>query len=363
MATANNAYGVDPTDPYNQVRQRMLAQQYQDPTVPADTGTVPSKSAASPDFAQPSAVQDFASRQPGVQTPAPAPAPAPAPTTPDTTDTTNRTTPPTSNVPSGPPVPGTNPQPNVASPAPTPAAATPKPPSYDDVNAAYQKYLGRPLTQQEYGQFYNWSGNPSDAQRNWEWTIAHSPEAQAYAAAHPPPAGAGASGVVPPANPFNDQIRQLIMKQLATAGGPVDPNNPEISSTLSAARDEASRQTDQERTALAERLYAQGIGTGGTGTLGSNELTQQIQQSGERNAGALSTLRGQLLQNEYNQKNTQLQNLLSLAVQSGDAESARAIQAQIANLQAAIAREGLGVNLGEFGAALNQNSALAGLKG
>jgi hypothetical protein len=149
----------------------------------------------------------------------------------------------------------------------------------------------------------------------------------------------------------------MLMEQLRKAGQPVDPNSPEIAATMSASSDAGQRASDAERTALAERLYAQG------GGLNTDALTREVQQSGEKQAANQSNLKAQLLTNEYNQKLSQMQNLLSLAVQSGDAESARAIQLQIANLQAAVQREGLGINLAEFGASLNQNAALAGLNG
>lgn len=183
-------------------------------------------------------------------------------------------------------------------------------------------------------------------------------------AAAPPAAGGGGgtaaasiAGVSSQPSAYQTQVRQILMDQLAKAGQPVDPNSPEIAATMSSASDAGQRASDAERTALAERLYAQG-----GGGLHTNELGQQIQQSGEKQAATLSTLKGQLMMNQYNQKAQQLQNLLSLAVQSGDAESARSIQAQIANLQAAVQREGLGVNLAEFGAQLNQNAAFAGLR-
>ena len=182
-------------------------------------------------------------------------------------------------------------------------------------------------------------------------------------------APAGASGTaattaadVSPGSPsgpsaWQQSIRAMILQRLQQAGQPVDPNSPEIQATLEAARNEASRATDTERTALAERLYAQGD----SGGLRSNALTQQIQQSGERNAQSLGGIRAQLLTNQYNQKRQELNQLLQLATQSGDAESAREIQVQLAQLQAAVQREGLGVNLAEFGATLNQNAVLAGL--
>jgi hypothetical protein len=159
------------------------------------------------------------------------------------------------------------------------------------------------------------------------------------------------------ANPFADQIRQLILQRLQAAGSPVDPNAPQIASTLSAARDEGQRQSALERTQLAERLYAQG-----QGGLGSDALTRQIQQSGEKNAASLSSLRANLITQQYTQKFSELQNLLQLAVASGDAESARNVQLQLAALQAQVQREGIGANLAISGQN-NNNITVAGAGG
>lgn len=175
------------------------------------------------------------------------------------------------------------------------------------------------------------------------------------------PSGAAQAGpsaaVAAGPSAFQAQIRQMIMDQLAKAGQPVDPNSPEIAAMMSSASDAGVRASTEERNALAERLYAQG------GGLNTNALTQQVQQSGEKQAATLSTLKGQLLMNQYNQKAQQLQQDMQMALASGDAESARAVQLAIANLQAAVQREGLGINLAEFGQTQNQNAVLAGLNG
>lgn len=244
---------------------------------------------------------------------------------------------------------------------PTPAAPFDSAQASSQLGSEYQSALGRTGRADEISQYL-----PAVQQYGWEAVknqIDTSPEAQAYGARNlnQQTIQRGQDTAAAATSPFQNPIRQIILGQLAQAQTPVDPNSPEIASTLSAARDEATRASEQERTALAERLYAQGVAGGGSGGLDTNALTQQIQQSGERNAGALSTLRGQLLMNAYNQKRSQLQNLLSIATQSGDAESARAVQIQLAQLQAAIQREGLGINLGEFTSQLNQNAALAGL--
>lgn len=137
--------------------------------------------------------------------------------------------------------------------------------------------------------------------------------------------GAGVSG-----GSFQDQIRQMLLQTLQGAQQPVDVNSAEIKAPYDAAAIDAQRGLDTERKLLAERLYAEGNGSG------SNELTQGLQQSAERVGSGLATLKGQLVQRAMQQKQAQLQQALALAVQSGDAEAARAIQMQIAQMDAGL---------------------------
>jgi hypothetical protein len=153
---------------------------------------------------------------------------------------------------------------------------------------------------------------------------------------------------------FMQQLRQILMQRLQASSQPVDPNAPNIESAMTAARDQASRSTDVERNALAERLYAQG-------GLNTDALTQQVQQSGERNATALGGLRATLVQKEVDRKQADLRDMMQMALAAGDAESAREIQMQIAALDAMMREEGYGVDLAKFSAGLNQNAALAGM--
>lgn len=173
--------------------------------------------------------------------------------------------------------------------------------------------------------------------------------------------GGGAPAATPatPAVPdFQGEIRKQLMARLAELGTPVNEQSSGIAGAVSGARDEATRASEQERTALAERLYAQG-----GGGLNSNALTQQIQQSGEKNASSLGGLRANLMMQEYARKQTALQQTLSLAVQSGDAEAARAAQKAIADLQAQLQREGFAIDIAKYTAFLNQNAVLQGLGG
>lgn len=155
---------------------------------------------------------------------------------------------------------------------------------------------------------------------------------------------------------FTQQLRSLLMQRLQAAGQPVDPNDPNITAPLTAARDEATRQTDTERNQLAEHLYA-------SGGLNTDAITQQIQQSGERNATGLGGLRATLITKELDSRRSELKDLMQMALASGDAESARMIQMQIAELTAQVNREGQNLDAQKYAAFLNQNAALAGLGG
>lgn len=141
--------------------------------------------------------------------------------------------------------------------------------------------------------------------------------------------GRSGSGSAPGTSPdtaaYLAQLRAFLMARLAAAGTPVDPNAPEIAAPVQAARLEAARSGQQERSALAERLYA-------TGGLNTNELNQGIQASAERTAVGLGTLRGQLISQEYTQKKQEMQSYLQMALAAGDAQSAREIQLYLAQL-------------------------------
>ncbi len=186
----------------------------------------------------------------------------------------------------------------------------------------------------------------------------------------PPPPPPGGNGTDPNISDFfktqadairaqqarDAEIRKIIMERLALAGQPVDENSAEVTQPLSAARNEAQRSQDAERTALAERLYAQG-------GLNTDALGRQIQQSSERNAGSLGNLRAGLITHIADAKRQELESLLQMATAQGDAASARAISAEIAAINASVTSQGQGISLAEFLASLNQNTALAGLNG
>lgn len=166
-------------------------------------------------------------------------------------------------------------------------------------------------------------------------------------------AGAGGGAAASSTPDWYNQIRAMLMGRITAAQAPVNESDNYIAQPLSAARDALTRGQDEERKALAERLYA-------TGDLSSSTLPQQIMQSSERNNVGYSQLRAGLISKEYSARREELANYLQLAMASGDAEMARNIQMEIARLNAAVQRESLGISLAEFLAQLNQNTARAG---
>lgn len=341
MAASDSQDYTGDFDPEEAIRQRILAQQQgSDPSAPAP---------AAPAAAAPVPTAQFAdASQPPVT---------------GSYDPTGASAgqPDTSNTPAPPP-PAPAPDPSMAPGAQPSSAGAGDPGNASNAIAGYySSFLGRSAAASEISGWLNSGLSLGDIQNG----IANSPEAAAYAKSHaaqtPAPVqssgggGGGSSAGASPTtaqtfasvnsstladNPFLDQIRALIQQRLQSVSTPVDPNAPEISASLSAAQDQNARQSKLERSQLAERLYGQG-----QGALNTDALTRNIQQSNEKNATSQATLKSTLIMNEYNQKASELQNLLQLAVSSGDADSARMVQLQLAALQAQVQREGIGANL------------------
>lgn len=161
-----------------------------------------------------------------------------------------------------------------------------------------------------------------------------------------------------PDESYQAKIRKQIEARMKELGAPVDENAAGISQAVSAARDEANRAAAGERTALAERLYAQG-----GGGLNSNALTQQIQQSGENVGIATAGTRANLIIQEYARRQNELNGDYQMLLASGDAEEARKVQMLMAQLQAQLTREGYSIDLAKYTAYLNQQAALSALNG
>lgn len=359
----------DLTDPEAALRKRIAAQLQADPTVAAPTTTTPA-TLPSANFTTQGAgggvqVPDVPDEVPNPTpeyVPVPTPAPTPAPPAPDYTWS----------------LPDEHNPDKVKVDAPTVTTAGAGSGPGAAIDELYKKYG---VTDKGEGSGFfdraywlrriNETGDPDyflkrlDANLNGTGTDEGT---DAHGVYHPAQAGAGAgtpANVIQPPTPtptgggrneaptvdpakddFNAQIRALLLARLKAAGEPVNEDDAGITQAMTAARDEGNRASATERSALAERLYAQG-------GLNTQALTQQIQQSGERNAGALGSLRSNLILKEIQGKRAELTNMMQLAVQTGDAESARAIQMQIAALDAQVRREGLGLDAAKYAAYLN----------
>lgn len=164
--------------------------------------------------------------------------------------------------------------------------------------------------------------------------------------------GAGASG----GGSYQDQIRQLILGQLQGLSKPVDANDPQIAAEMSAQGRVLDRQAQQARAQAAERAAFQGLLNGGAGS-GSFDTT--LQGINEQKGEALTGLQAQLFGRTIQQNQSRLNQLLNMALQSGDAESARALQLRIAQMDEQLRRLGLSQQASQWGETYGLDKAAA----
>lgn len=151
-------------------------------------------------------------------------------------------------------------------------------------------------------------------------------------------AGAGSPSAAAQPTAFTNQLRDILMQQLGQATQPVSPTDPGISQVLAGQRLALQRSAERQQGANAERLAGMGLADSGAAETGRLGIEQQ---RGEAEAQGV----GQVLSGEMNQRRQQVQNLLQLALATGDTESARQLQAALAEMQHS-----------EFGANLNQQN-------
>ncbi len=184
--------------------------------------------------------------------------------------------------------------------------------------------------------------DPSGRGRAW-WGSEQDWQADEAAGKHAPAPGgggatSGAMGAGAPGSDFQNQIRALLMQQLGTLSRPVDANDPLIAGEMQAQERTLERNRQDRRAAAAERMAFTGLNSGGAG---SGAFEAENNAGFEDKGQALSGIQAQLFSRATEQKRAQLNQLLNLAMQSGDAESARALQLQIANMDAELRRMGL----------------------
>jgi hypothetical protein len=151
---------------------------------------------------------------------------------------------------------------------------------------------------------------------------------------------------------YQNQIRDLIMQQLQQLQKPVSADDPAIAAQQNAYRLSRDRDAQQTRGIMAERAAAEGLNSGGSGSGAFDTTVQGIYETaGQDKAENLSGLMGE----EQQAKRSQLTTLLNIALQSGDAESVRQLQMQLAQLDATLTREGRVQQNNQFNANLGQN--------
>lgn len=146
-------------------------------------------------------------------------------------------------------------------------------------------------------------------------------------------------------------MREILMGQLGDATKPVDVNDPTIQRQLDPQKLALQRSAERQRSQLAARLASEGLldsGTFDTGVAGIEE------GRGESEAA----MTGNLLGRELQARRQQVQQLLQLAMASGDAESARTLSAQLASLNSQMQDQHFGQQLDFNYDALGQQGAL-----
>lgn len=120
-------------------------------------------------------------------------------------------------------------------------------------------------------------------------------------------------------------MRAILMGKIGEASAPVDVNSPGIREILAAQRLAGQRSAERQQSRLAANLATQGLQSSGAADTGTNAIGQQ---RGENEV----MFTGETLNRELGQKRAQLSDLLHMAMASGDAESARTLQAQLQEL-------------------------------
>ena len=154
----------------------------------------------------------------------------------------------------------------------------------------------------------------------------------------------GASGA-PSNSAFSDQVRQLLMQQLGGLSGPVTGNDPQIKAEMDAQGNVLERNRRDRRSADAERAAMQGLLNGGQS---SGSFEQNIASGFEDKGQALTGIQAQLFTRELQSRRSHIANLLNMAMQSGDNESARNLQYTLAMMDDTIRRMSLQQNQSQF---------------
>lgn len=147
---------------------------------------------------------------------------------------------------------------------------------------------------------------------------------------------------------YDDLVRQAIMNAIQQNQQPVSANDPLVAPMLSAIQAQSQRAKEQNQSQLAERLSAQhllGSGAYDTGIAGYNQGIDE---------GASNSI-AQLMTNVLSQRQQQLQQAIQMGANYLNADQARQLQTELANVNAALAtyQAKSSVGLGTLEALLN----------
>lgn len=158
-------------------------------------------------------------------------------------------------------------------------------------------------------------------------------DARAAAAAAQGGAAGGAAG-----SDWQNQVRAMLMQQMQGYAKPVSMDDPGIQGEMAAQERTLERGRQDRRAAMAERMAASGQNSGGAG---SGAMESEIAAGYEDKGAAKTGLQAQLYSRELSARRDKMMQSLQLALQTGDAESARSLQLQMAQMDDEMRRLGL----------------------
>lgn len=169
-----------------------------------------------------------------------------------------------------------------------------------------------------------------------------STSAPAAAAAQTPAVAAAA------VTPWTQGLRDILMGQLGELQKPVTENDPGIRDVLAGERIASQRGAERMQSASAERLAASGLHDSGAADTSRQGI---LQHQGEQDA----QFTGQTLGRELESRRSQLTSMMQMALANGDTESARKLQAAIADMNNAYQYSALSQNQNQFNDQLGYN--------
>jgi hypothetical protein len=149
-------------------------------------------------------------------------------------------------------------------------------------------------------------------------------------------AGGAAGGAA--GSDWQTQIRAMLMEQMKGYAKPVGMDDPGIQGEMQAQERTLERGRQDRRAAMAERNAASGLNSGGAG---SGAMDAEIAAGYEDKGAAKTGLQAQLYSRELSARRDKMMQSLQLALQTGDAESARALQLKMSQMDNELQRMGL----------------------